>query len=78
MRGHLGIIKLLINRGANPLLKDVAGWSAFHYAAGASWSEVVEFLISLELNPFELGGYVSFFLLFLFFSPSLCLAKPEA
>jgi ankyrin repeat protein len=52
-RGYSEIAKFLIERGANPLLKDTDGDAALHNAAFGGDESTIEFLISLRLNPFE-------------------------
>jgi len=43
--GHLEVVQLLVERGANVSAQDVLGWTPLHVAAGNGHSDVVEFLI---------------------------------
>ncbi|KAL7946969.1 hypothetical protein V8C42DRAFT_298875 [Trichoderma barbatum] len=50
--GYMGIIGLLISRGARLDAKDTCGRTALHYAAEAGHLEAVGMLLSVGANPF--------------------------
>ncbi|KAH6603651.1 hypothetical protein Trco_008426 [Trichoderma cornu-damae] len=50
--GYIGIIGLLVGRGARLDAKDTCGRTALHYAAEAGHLEAVSVLLSVGANPF--------------------------
>ena len=54
--GHEKIVKILIENDADPNHQDKAGWTALHYVASGSNTELAEILIehgaSKEINCF--------------------------
>lgn len=50
--GYIGIMGLLLSRGARIDAKDTCGRTALHYAADAGHLEAVGMLLSLGANPF--------------------------
>lgn len=57
-QGHLASVVLLVNAGANPLLKDAEGCSCIHLAAQFGHTAVVAYLIARDVSPdtFDTGG----------------------
>jgi ankyrin repeat protein len=45
-RPHLGVVKLLLEAGADPTLTDDEGNTALHFAAGSGHSAIVSALLS--------------------------------
>ncbi|KAK8783496.1 hypothetical protein V5799_010140 [Amblyomma americanum] len=44
-RGHLEVVKLLLDRGADPEAKDAEGQTPLHYAASCGHQQVAELLL---------------------------------
>ncbi|KAM9713365.1 ankyrin repeat domain-containing protein 31 [Dama dama] len=49
-RGHLSLVKALIEVGADVNLKDNAGWTPLHNAASKGWSDVIVELLKASAN----------------------------
>ncbi|XP_061285972.1 ankyrin repeat domain-containing protein 31 [Bos javanicus] len=49
-RGHLSLVKALIESGADVNLKDNAGWTPLHKAASNGWSDVIVELLKASAN----------------------------
>ncbi|KAB0374592.1 hypothetical protein FD755_013084, partial [Muntiacus reevesi] len=49
-RGHLSLVKALIEAGADVNLKDNAGWTPLHNAASKGWNDVIVELLKASAN----------------------------
>jgi ankyrin repeat protein len=49
--GYFGIVKLLLERGANPNTKDNNGWTPLHWAAYHGHVDVVRVLLERGADP---------------------------
>jgi len=49
--GNLEAVKYLINKGANPNIKNIDGWTALMFATDACYTDVIEFLLKSGADP---------------------------
>ena len=49
--GHLSMLKLLFEKGANVNIQDESGNTALHYAAANGKKDVVKFLLEQSADP---------------------------
>ncbi|MBF0433979.1 MAG: ankyrin repeat domain-containing protein [Magnetococcales bacterium] len=57
-KGHVLAMRMLIQRGANPMATVFGGWTALHYAAFGGHPEVVNILLSMgvPVDVRDVGG----------------------
>lgn len=57
-QGHLATVVLLMNAGADPMIRDAEGCSCIHLAAQFGHTAVVAYLIARQVNPdtYDTGG----------------------
>jgi len=49
--GNVEMVKYLINKGADPNVKNIDGWTALMFATDACYTDVVEFLLKSGADP---------------------------
>lgn len=42
--GHIDVVKVLLERGANTEIKNLKGWTVMHKAAAKGWEEIIRLL----------------------------------